>query len=100
MFYNLIDNSLRHGMTVDLISLTEERTGDGVTIVLSDNGSGISLEDKPNLFKEGFGKVYGLGLFLSREILDITGMTITETGEPGAGARFEIDVPRGSFRRY
>ncbi len=100
VFYNLIDNSLRHGMTVDLISLTEERTGDGVTIVLSDNGSGISLEDKPNLFKEGFGKVYGLGLFLSREILDITGMTITETGEPGAGARFEIDVPRGSFRRY
>jgi len=36
----------------------------------------------------------GLGLFLSREILAITGITITETGEPGNGARFEIAVRR------
>jgi len=99
VFYNLIDNSLRHGMTADRISITEEGTEEGVTIVLSDNGSGISLEDKPNLFREGFGKVHGLGLFLSQEILDITGITIVETGEPGMGARFELHVPAGSFRR-
>ena len=99
VFYNLMDNSLRHGVSVDLISLSEVRTQEAIKIVLSDNGSGISLEDKPNLFKEGFGKVHGLGLFLSREILDITGITIMETGEPGGGARFEVHVPKGSFRR-
>jgi len=37
-------------------------------------------------------------LFLSQEILSITGITITETGEPGKGARFEITVPKGAYR--
>jgi signal transduction histidine kinase len=37
-------------------------------------------------------------LFLSREILAITGITITENGEPGKGARFEITVPKGAWR--
>jgi signal transduction histidine kinase len=98
VFYNLMDNSLRHGISVDRISISEERSSEGTTIVLSDNGSGISPEDRANLFKEGYGRVHGLGLFLSREILDITGITIKETGEPGQGARFEIRVPKGSFR--
>jgi signal transduction histidine kinase len=40
----------------------------------------------------------GLGLFLSREILAITGITITENGTPGKGARFEITVPEGMYR--
>jgi len=38
------------------------------------------------------------GLFFIREILDITGITITETGEPGKGARFEMKVPNGMWR--
>jgi signal transduction histidine kinase len=37
------------------------------------------------------------GLFLAREISDITGITIKETGEPGKGARFEITVPKGAW---
>jgi PAS domain S-box-containing protein len=98
VFYNLMENSLRHGMTVDRIVVSEERSGDGMKIILSDNGLGIADEDRANLFKEGFGKVHGLGLFLSREILDITGMTIVENGEQGKGARFEIWVPNDSFR--
>ncbi|MDD1681346.1 MAG: sensor histidine kinase, partial [Methanoregula sp.] len=44
------------------------------------------------------GKGTGWGLFLAREILAVTGMTITETGEPGKGVRFEIILPPGSFR--
>jgi len=34
-------------------------------------------------------------LIFVREILDITGITISETGEPGKGARFEMTVPKG-----
>jgi hypothetical protein len=37
-------------------------------------------------------------MFLSREILSITGLTIQETGEPGKGVRFEILVPAGAYR--
>jgi CheY-like chemotaxis protein len=40
----------------------------------------------------------GLGLALSREILDITGIAIKETGEPGKGARFEMTMPKGMWR--
>ena len=39
-----------------------------------------------------------MGLFLAREILSVTGITIRETGEPGKGARFEISVPKGAYR--
>lgn len=45
------------------------------------------------------GKNTGLGLFLSREILSITGITLTEAGDPGKGARFEITVPDGIYRK-
>jgi signal transduction histidine kinase len=50
------------------------------------------------IFKRGYGKNTGLGLALSRKIPDIPGITITETGEPGKGARFEMKVPKGMNR--
>ena len=46
----------------------------------------------------GLGKQTGLGLFFTREVLAITGLSITETGTPGKGARFEIAVPKGEYR--
>lgn len=38
------------------------------------------------------------GLIFVREILSITGITIKEAGDPGKGARFEILVPKGTWR--
>lgn len=67
-------------------------------LLLHDDGVGISADDKKRLFTRGFGKNTGLGMFLSREILAITGITITENGTPGKGARFEITVPKGAYR--
>ena len=99
VFYNLIDNALRYGgagMTEIRITATESDSG--FVIAVEDNGIGISSEDKKRLFERGFGKHTGLGLFLSKEILAITGITIMETGEPGKGARFEILVPKGAYR--
>ena len=46
----------------------------------------------------GDGKNTGPGLALVREILDITGITIQETGEPGKGAGSEISMPEGMWR--
>jgi signal transduction histidine kinase len=59
---------------------------------------GISAKEKERLFTKGFGRHTGLGLFLSHEILAITGLSITETGEPGDGVRFEILLPPGTYR--
>jgi len=99
VFYNLIDNALRYGgdrMTAIRVSSRENEGA--VILVFEDNGNGIPRKDKDRLFTKGFGKNTGLGLFLSREILAITGITITENGEPGTGARFEITVPKGMYR--
>jgi PAS domain S-box-containing protein len=99
VFFNLIDNSLRYGgekMTAIRVTATE---GDeALHITYEDDGTGISAYDKKGLFSKGFGKHTGLGLFLSREILSLTSITITENGEPGVGARFEITVPKGTYR--
>lgn len=98
VIFNLIDNSIRHGETVSRISFSAHETESGLEIVCKDNGVGIAVDEKPRVFDKGFGKNTGLGLFLSREILSITDITISETGEPGDGAMFVMHVPPGKYR--
>ena len=99
VFYNLIDNALKYGgQKMTMIRISYKETEKGLVISVEDDGIGIPVEDKKHLFSRGFGHHTGLGLFLSREILSITGITITETGEPGFEARFEITVPKGAYR--
>jgi len=99
VFYNLIENALVYGgdQLTTIRMLTRESEA-GLVIICEDDGAGISASDKKRLFERGYGKRTGFGLFLSREILAITGITILETGEPGKGARFEIGVPKGEYR--
>jgi len=99
VFENLVDNSLRHGERVRNIAFFTLPYGlDYLAIVYEDDGIGIHEEDKERIFEKGFGKNTGLGLFLSREILSITGISIKESGEYGRGARFEILIPKGRYR--
>ncbi|MDD1744025.1 MAG: PAS domain S-box protein [Methanomassiliicoccales archaeon] len=97
--YNLVDNSMRHGGHVTRIRMSAEPAGDGMLVVYEDDGVGISAEDRKHLFEKGFGTNTGYGLFLIREILAITGIIIVENGEAGKGARFEMRVPPGAWRR-
>jgi signal transduction histidine kinase len=93
-----MDNAMRYGGKITTIRFSaEEQDGDRI-IVCEDDGEGVPADDKEQIFERGFGKNTGLGLFLAREILSITGITIRETGEPGKGARFEMTVPKGAWR--
>jgi PAS domain S-box-containing protein len=98
IFYNLLDNALKHGGRVTKIRFQSAESGEGLTITCQDDGRGIPAEEKMMIFTHGYGRHTGLGLFLSREILSITGISIAEKGEPGKGARFEITVPPGTYR--
>jgi signal transduction histidine kinase len=96
--YNLIDNALRHGGSVSTIRIRYQNADRDLTWIIEDDGDGVQVKDKENIFSKGFGKNTGFGLFLVREILAITGMSIAETGFPGNGARFGIHVPYGHYR--
>jgi len=99
VFDNLIDNSIRHGGEVTEIRLSAEPvTGGGLILVYEDDGTGVAADEKQKIFQKDFGKHTGLGMFLAREILSITGITITETGTAGSGVRFEMLVPEGLYR--
>ncbi|MCK9299591.1 MAG: PAS domain S-box protein, partial [Methanoculleus sp.] len=98
-FSNLMDNTIRHGESATRVRVwyRPEENGD-LTLVWEDDGVGIPAEEKERIFERNVGKNTGLGLFLIREILGITGISITETGEPGKGARFEMLIPHGAYR--
>jgi PAS domain S-box-containing protein len=99
VFYNLIDNALRYGGgEMKTIGFSCRETEAGLILACEDDGEGIRGEDKAHLFEQGYGKNTGLGLFLTREILSITGIVIAETSEHGKGARFEMLVPKGAYR--
>jgi PAS domain S-box-containing protein len=98
VFYTLIENALRHGKTVTNIDFSYRLQDEDLVMVYQDNGEGVPAEHKEAILERKFFKHTGFGLYLSRTILGITGMTIRENGEPGKGARFEIRVPREKFR--
>jgi PAS domain S-box-containing protein len=97
VIYNLMDNSLRHGKTVSSIRFKTRISQDNCLLIYEDDGIGITQENKVKIFNRMIRNGAGIGLFLVREILGLSGITITETGEPGRGARFEISIPRGKF---
>jgi len=98
VFYNLMDNAVRYGGKITMIRFSALESGDDHVIVCEDDGEGVVAGEKEKIFGRGFGKNTGLGLALSREILDITGISIKETGKQGKGARFELVVPKGAWR--
>jgi PAS domain S-box-containing protein len=98
VFYNLIDNAVRHGETVTAITVSCRPDPDGLVIVVGDNGVGVPHTLKDTIFEKGYGKNTGFGLFLAREVLAITGIIIIETGTYRKGAQFEIIVPKGTYR--
>jgi PAS domain S-box-containing protein len=97
VYYNLLENSLRHGGKISRISVSSHQTDAGMVIEYCDDGVGIPEENKELIFTKGFGSNTGWGMFLSREILSITNISIRETGTFGKGVRFEIEIPNGHW---
>ena len=98
VFFTLAENIVLHDKTATGIRLFYQKNAVGIKLVFENNGTGIPEEMKERIFEKRNEEKKGLGLFLAREILGITGMTIKETGETGKGARFEITIPEGVYR--
>lgn len=98
VFSNLIENTLEHGIKATTIRFFSEKRGRDLVLVYEDDGAGIPKEEKELVFEHTRQGRISYGLFFSREVLAITGLSIRETGVPGKGVRFEILVPEGLFR--
>lgn len=98
-FQSLVENTMVHGGNVTRIRLWHVTTPAEATLFYEDNGIGIPHDKKESIFLHSHdtGNVVR-GLSFIRDILDITDITIKETGEPGKGSRFEIIIPMGMWR--
>jgi len=98
VFYTLIENAIRHGKKVTDIVFSCREQENGLVVIYEDNGEGIPADHKKDIFNQKYFQHTGYGLFLTTTILNITGISISESGEPGKGARFEILVPKDAYR--
>jgi len=98
VFYTLLENAIRHGKKVTDIDFSCCEQENGLMVIYEDNGEGIPADHKEDIFNQKYFQHTGYGLFLTKTILNITGISIRESGEPGKGARFEILVPKEAYR--
>ena len=98
VLFNLIDNAVRHGVGTTTVNMRFADTGEGGIFIVEDDGGGIPADLKERIFTRGYGKHTGFGLFLTREILEITSISIRECGVAGQGARFEMLIPHSGYR--
>jgi len=98
----LMANSVQHGGHVTRMGFFVRESRDHCTLVFEDDGAGIPGGEKEQVFSRGGTPDErvraSFGLPLIRDILLFTGITLSETGEPEIGARFELVIPRGKFR--
>ncbi len=100
VFSNLISNGIKFTeqgyVKIHLIPATEEDAF--VTIVIEDTGIGIAAEELPRIFDRLYSgslesSTSGLGLYLSRRIIDAHGGTISVTSELERGSSFSVRLP-------
>jgi two-component system, OmpR family, sensor kinase len=99
---NLLENALRHTPPSTKIRVSTAVTASQATLVVEDNGPGVSPELAPNLFERFVrgsgdrGGSFGLGLAIVRAVAESHGGSVTlERGEEG-GARFVVRLPEAS----
>jgi len=96
VFLNLLDNALRtraHTLWIEVADV-----GDSVSISVADNGPGVAPDDAKRIFDPFFtkrteGTGTGLGLYISRQIIEQMDGSLRLEDRPGGGARFVIEVP-------
>jgi signal transduction histidine kinase len=100
LMVNLLENAFKHTSPGGEVRLTAERTDSGMTVVVEDNGEGISPEHLPHLFERFYRADHartdggtGLGLALVKASVLSAGGTVRVESQKGQGSRFVVDLP-------
>jgi len=97
---NLLSNAVKFCGPGDRITVRAQPRDDRVVIEVTDTGPGISPADLPHIFEPYWSaqhharKGTGLGLYITKGLVDAHGGQITVESRPGAGATFRLTVPR------
>ncbi|MDR4496931.1 MAG: heavy metal sensor histidine kinase [Candidatus Scalindua sp.] len=104
VFYNLLDNAVKYTSPGGSISLSLEDRGNDVIACVSDTGIGISQENLRKIFERFFrvdasrsreeADGAGLGLSISKNIVELHKGKIEVKSDPGAGSTFEVILPK------
>ncbi|HEY2804970.1 MAG TPA: CHASE3 domain-containing protein [Gemmatimonadales bacterium] len=95
---NLVSNAIRYGGGQP-IRIDGRGEDDGVVLTVTDSGPGIDPDLLPRLFRRfergtASSRGLGLGLYISRRIVEAHGGAISAKSRPGEGATFTIHLPR------
>ncbi|RMH62836.1 MAG: sensor histidine kinase [Calditrichaeota bacterium] len=105
VFNNLISNAIRYNKKDGRVVIVLSHTSDGVTVEVSDTGIGIPVEQQNKIFEPFFRTAEakqhvsdgtGLGLSLTRQIIEKSGGAIYVDSRPGEGTRFKVFLPGGN----
>jgi len=102
---NVVRNALACSPSDRKVEVTVEERGDGVTISVSDHGSGIGEAERASIFDPfvqgaaGLARTggNGLGLFIARRVIEAHGGDIWMDSDP-RGTTFRLQVPTGTAR--
>lgn len=96
---NVLSNALKYGRGKPVV-VVAQRQGDSAQLSVRDQGIGISSDDQRRIFRRFERAVsdqhyggFGLGLWISREVLERMGGTIRVESKPGEGATFVVTLP-------
>jgi signal transduction histidine kinase len=99
---NLVENALKFSPEGAPVSVTVRADGGGLTIEVADRGPGMAAEELERIFDRFYqvggsmrrqAQGVGLGLYISRWIVEALGGTIGVASEPGAGTTFTVSLP-------
>ena len=100
-FENLINNAVKYSPPRSSIRIGAQAKGDRLHLFVANEGPGLSEEQRSRIF-EKFYRAHsgnsaptgnGLGLYITRAIIEAHGGTILVDSAPGEGVRFEMDLP-------
>jgi signal transduction histidine kinase len=99
VFANLIGNALKFSASGSAIAIGGKIVGNMLQFSVRDKAHGISPEQLGQLFDRGIGarqkskKRFGLGLYISKGIVEAHGGTIWVESTPGVGSTFHFTIP-------
>jgi PAS domain S-box-containing protein len=98
-FQRLLSAAVNEKKKVSSVRISSSPQGENLQIFLNDDGPGIPPDKKEQIFELQSNGTGMQSLFIAREILSLTGITITENGVYGRGSQFVIEIP-ASYYRY